>query len=950
MRPLLLRMRGFGAFRDETQVDFTDLELLGLVGNTGSGKSTVIDALTFALYGTVARYDDVRAVAPAINTLSNEAMVQLTFELGGQEYTAVRVARRTASGGATTKEARLERGGEVLADAARPMTEAVERLLGLDFARFTKVVVLPQGKFASFLHDKPKDRQDLLRQLLDLGIYERLGRQARETAKTTATQLEALEGQLQQQGVTDTQLAELNDVAVALAAARESLDDLLGSWVAAEQAQTTELALADGLGVLAIATSRVLMPAEVEQLGEELEAAAAAHASAAEALDTRHGEVDAARQQVAEGPDLVACNATLGQHQSLTRTRAEITQIDTDERAASAAAEEATAAADEARALVSAAQERVRAATAVHDHAVDAQAEGPNPTHLAHVGEQQRQLHELSNEMRDIQTAEAEAAGHVEKLQAELERTAVPLAEARATLDRVRSTKNAETLIESLQRGEPCPVCKQTVHDIPDHHLDVELAQATSSLETAKHAHAAAEQAAADAQRTLDQAQAHRQAVQRAVQDLELALENEPDSDALAALQETVRQRADAVAETLTERRAAGSALEQIQNEATVRDSLDGEAQAQETLRTLGAQRDAVARQHAELAEALADQPAEADVLALIALAEDLSAKQAAAEDARRSAQETVDTTSTALADLQGREQSARQQFGKVRDGLVALGAPEPQARSLVDDWTDLCRWAADRADALLAEHRQATETAADAQRALEKARTAALRVAQQHLPEPAEQPNLLAQQMLEAETRARTSYENAVQAVERAAAARQQVAELKETHEVHAMLGTLLKADGFERWIMDEVVAGLVDRASGRLFQLSNEQYSLEAEGMEFKVRDHRNGDERRDAKTLSGGETFLASLALALALADSLADMAPEGTPPLESLFLDEGFGTLDPETLDVVAGAIEELGASGRMVGIVTHIRELAERMPVRLEVRKGPTSSTVERVEA
>ncbi|CAN0312269.1 unnamed protein product, partial [Phaeothamnion confervicola] len=114
--------------------------------------------------------------------------------------------------------------------------------------------------------------------------------------------------------------------------------------------------------------------------------------------------------------------------------------------------------------------------------------------------------------------------------------------------------------------------------------------------------------------------------------------------------------------------------------------------------------------------------------------------------------------------------------------------------------------------------------------------------------------------------------------------------------------------------------------------------------------VRDHNNADDIRGARTLSGGETFLVSLSLALALASSTAELAPEGAPQLESIFLDEGFGTLDSNTLDTVASAIEELGASGRMVGIVTHIRELADRMPVRLEVTKSGGSSRVERVEA
>ena len=112
--------------------------------------------------------------------------------------------------------------------------------------------------------------------------------------------------------------------------------------------------------------------------------------------------------------------------------------------------------------------------------------------------------------------------------------------------------------------------------------------------------------------------------------------------------------------------------------------------------------------------------------------------------------------------------------------------------------------------------------------------------------------------------------------------------------------------------------------------------------------VVDHRNADEVRLARTLSGGETFLASLALALALAEEVA-RAGRGAARLESLFLDEGFGTLDADTLDVVAAAIEELGASGRMVGLVSHVPELADRVPVRFEVRRGPRSSTIERVD-
>ena len=148
----------------------------------------------------------------------------------------------------------------------------------------------------------------------------------------------------------------------------------------------------------------------------------------------------------------------------------------------------------------------------------------------------------------------------------------------------------------------------------------------------------------------------------------------------------------------------------------------------------------------------------------------------------------------------------------------------------------------------------------------------------------------------------------------------------------------------------MEEALAALVAGANLLLSELAEGAYSLEVVSRDFRVIDHRNANEQRLVKTLSGGETFLVSLALALALAEQLASMSVHGGSRLESVFLDEGFGTLDGETLDTVAHVIQELGARGRTVGIVTHVRDLAEQVPVRYEVRKGPGTATVERVES
>ncbi|HXF51764.1 MAG TPA: SMC family ATPase, partial [Dehalococcoidia bacterium] len=154
------------------------------------------------------------------------------------------------------------------------------------------------------------------------------------------------------------------------------------------------------------------------------------------------------------------------------------------------------------------------------------------------------------------------------------------------------------------------------------------------------------------------------------------------------------------------------------------------------------------------------------------------------------------------------------------------------------------------------------------------------------------------------------------------------------------------LRADRLPAFIREEALRALAADGSERLSFLSGGRYTLDVEKQEFAVIDHWNASERRSVKTLSGGETFLASLALALALAERIPELAAGQDTKLESLFLDEGFGALDAETLEVAGRALDALRSEERLVGVITHVEELAERLPARVRVIKEPDGSRLE----
>ena len=192
---------------------------------------------------------------------------------------------------------------------------------------------------------------------------------------------------------------------------------------------------------------------------------------------------------------------------------------------------------------------------------------------------------------------------------------------------------------------------------------------------------------------------------------------------------------------------------------------------------------------------------------------------------------------------------------------------------------------------------------------------------------------------------RARNRADSIATSLSQLASLQTKIADASERQQVAEQLAALLRSNKFPEWLASSVLDILVAGASETLRRLSGNQYDLTHDDKGFFVIDHADADSKRSVRTLSGGETFQASLSLALALAEQLRGLG--GAAKLESIFLDEGFGTLDPDALEVVAGTLENLAHGERMVGVITHVAALAERAPVRYRVRNDSRTSTITR---
>ncbi len=795
MRPKRLELEGFGSFRDRTVVDFEGAELFVLSGPTGSGKSTIIDGITFALYGAVPRYQKSNLVRPAISNGKEEARVRLDFEVGGEEYTAVRVVRRTATG-ASTREARLVQGETVLGGTADEVSTGVEELLGLSFDHFQKCVVLPQGAFAQLLHDAQANRLALLRSLLGIEIFSRMRELANGRARDAKDEWNLREARLA------NELAEANE-----------------EWLATARQRVEALA--------ALVTDLREESTRLADLGEELRATKAEMAAAETAI------AKCAAIRLPRGLDELAG----------------LLQAARDELAGR--------------------EEQAAAAETVLEAARTQRANQPDRDGIERLLRLHDDLGEVVTEIERLGDQQAEAARAVETAADNTTAAEAALKDANIARETVFRENHAAAAARGLKAGDSCPICGEVLREAP--HIDEPA--------------------------NLKEADAKREAAEK-------------------------------------EHRA------RVQEEQLARSRLDASEQQ-------------VARSESRKAEfeaALAGKPERAECAATLSAIADADAALEQAQREWSASQSAVRVANEAVVAANQRTETAIRELDAARDSLAAYGPPALDRHDIAGAWRTLVEWAGARLAAL-------KTSLDDLGRTCEQLEGERMRiVATQRERCRQAEIEVDENQPLEAAASALGRAEDTVSRVETMLATVKELREeqdaLVEQERVASTLARHLRADkfGFETWYVRQVVEHLTFSASETLLALSRGQFSLAlAENEDFEVIDHTNADARRHIRTLSGGETFLASLALALALADSIAMVAAGSTARLDAIFLDEGFGTLDPETLDVVATAIEELSAGGRMVGLVTHVSELAARMPVRFEVRRGPGGSTVQRVE-
>ena len=982
MRPHRLELTAFGPFAGEVVVDFDRLGQGGLFlmhGETGAGKTTVLDGLSFALYGRVPGVRGVNRLRSDHASAGVLTRVRLEVSIGGrrlritrspaQERPKMRGSGATASPASVSLDEwddacggwrpRSQRVGEVDAE--------LSELLGMSADQFHQVVLLPQGQFAEFLHSDASARTHLLQRLFGTDRFRRIEDWLAEQRRQTKDRYDAachdvgrlvariaqVSGAEEPAELPDPQwaaeqLARAKELAESAAAAAEAARgehertqaQAVASADLARRQQRRELALARrrvleaGAGQLAVAVAELEAAGRARSVAPALQAQQERARSAARAAS----ELDQARRQLPERLRAVAVEELRAAADAGRETLGRLAEGESLEQEAAAADAE----------LAQTAQQLAHARRRMAELTSE-QAEAPalRAAALVQLAAARGAAEELpqarvaaENASAAVKTARAHAAlsADVARLSRDhlaAREKAVLLGEQLNELRTDRIDGMIAELAAKLTPDDPCPVCGSLEH--PD------LSDVTGRVVSRADEQAAAlladqaRDAAAKVGERLAAAEAGCSAAGERLRELGAF---GADVRALVEAAAASEARVQLLASDAVKLAAVESVIELLgEQEAGRRDEI---ARLEASTVAGDARLQAATRRREELAVRLAALLAGApgvlaarrETMRLVAAIQAAEAAGSAADQAEWESAAAAGRAAEAAAEAGFTDVSEAQSAVRTQQVISALESQIARARQEESAVAELL------IDPELSDLPEAPVPLQEAQVAA-KAALAASHQAGERLAASADQVAQLVD--LQGQLTERMAVLEPV-----AAAARQ----AKELADLAGGTGANRLNMQLSAYVLAARLEEVAEVASHRLLAMTQGRYTLihsdatkgnARSGLRLLVSDAWTG-QNRDTATLSGGETFLASLALALGLAEVVT--ASAGGTPLEALFIDEGFGTLDEETLDEVLDVLDGLREGGRLVGIVSHVPHLRDRIPSRLRVHKTSAGSSLE----
>jgi len=956
MRPRRLVLQNFTSYRGLVEVDFSDLDLFAITGPNGAGKSSLLEAMVYALYGRAPRVDD--EVRQLISQGTDWMRVELEFESGGRLFRVIRATGRRAI--IQLEELTPEGRWEPKADRVREAELIVQQVVGLDYDAFVRSIFLPQGRFQELLVGDPQKRNRLLDELLRLDIYKEVMRRANELARRSREKAEGLALRL------DTELAEatpenlqkLRQRRLALAQERARV----GRWEEhLQQARDLAIRLEEKSHRQQSALSRLEeLEREVAQVSDRLKRQQARQKELQDALTNLRQElaslhVDQERYDLVRDA-LAHASRALEALQGRQQLASQLNDLESEMAAMRQSAQEAQALLARAEEAHKAAAQEVEAAQAeLQEAASRLQAVAPLVEELSR---KERELLSLEGEVRVRETALRDAQAHRDASFAQLQEAQKALQQAAAAWEAAQRLHAAAVLRQGLREGEECPVCGQRVHRLPALGQSPDLEkwrrrwqEAQEDERKANDALREADSRLADALRAHEEGRSRLRALGQEVDQLRLRLQETlgrglPTQEALAALEMAAQLAQHKLEQAKADLEMASRALQAAQQRE--RHAQIQVARLEEQAQALRLREDEAQRAYEGYSASLSRLLQQRWPLSI--------SPEALAQEAKSKGQPIealvipwLEKELEAMRMALRRRQELSQQEQRLAQEAEAVEREVTTARS------DLVRLEAEASQL----RRQAQEAERDCQLLRKELEALAQKADWEPLHTALSQGDGISRaieklahdlrQQADGLERERATVDAKLRELEKglelARSLKKEIEVLERKVRLAEGLGLLLRSDRFQQFLREEAMRILAEDASRYLYDLTRGRYTLSVQGRGFYVADHWLGGLERPAHLLSGAETFLASLCLALALANRVPQMAYGERRPLESLFIDEGFGTLDEDNLDMVSAALEGLCGHGRMVGIITHIAALADRMPARLRVERTESGSKV-----